>query len=129
MGPTLAGGAGPGRPRPAQPVRFSTAGPELDPACDIPISRAVGAARPGPAREIPTSLVVCPAWPVRFVQNIFVHSSCCFSSPLRFRGRTVLVSLRQAVSLGSHSLSTIGMRRRVWHAHILAFENRLVPWW
>ena len=48
MGPTLAGGAGPGRPRPAQPVRFSTAGPELDPACDIPISRAVGAARPGP---------------------------------------------------------------------------------
>ena len=53
--------AGPGRPRPAQPVIFSNHGPKPDPVCEIPMSRAVG-----PAGEIQVSLVVCPAWPVRF---------------------------------------------------------------
>ena len=66
MGPTLGGGAEPGRadrawpsPRPALPVIFLIHGPKPDLVCDIPIPRDVD-----PASEFPISLVVRPAWPV-----------------------------------------------------------------
>ena len=57
-------------------------------------------------------------------QNIFAVSSRCVSSSSRFRGSSVLVSPGPAASLGSRSLSTIGVRSRVCHAPIPAFGYR-----
>ena len=46
----------------------------------------------------------------RDCQNIFAVASCCVPSSSRFRGSNVLVSPGPASSLGSRSLSTIGIR-------------------
>ena len=45
-GANTASGAGPVRPRPVQPGRFSKHRPKLDAACELPISRAIVPARP-----------------------------------------------------------------------------------
>ena len=124
VGPTLGGGVRPGRadgawpsPCPAQRVIFSKSRPQARPGLgdSNPMRR-----RPAPASEFPISLVVCPAW----LQDIFAVSSCCVPFSPRFRGSNVLVSPGPATSLGSRSLSTIGIRRRLCHAPIPAFGYR-----
>ena len=70
VGPTFGGGVEPGRadgawpgPRPAQRVIFSKSRAQARPGLwDSDPTRR----RPGPASELPISLVVYPAWPVRF---------------------------------------------------------------
>ena len=102
MGITLGGGVEPGRaygawpsPRQAQRVIFSKSRGQARPGLgdSNPTRR-----RPGPAREFPISLVVCPAWPVRF-SEYFAVFPCCVSSS-RFRCSNVLVSPGPAASLG-----------------------------
>ena len=96
LGPTLGGGVEPGRadgawpsPRPAQRVMFSKSRAQARPGLgDSNPSRR----RPGPASEFPISLVVCPAWPVRFSEYFRRFFVLCVSSSSRFRGSNVLVS-------------------------------------
>ena len=131
MGPTLGGGVEPGRahgawpkpapgpsPRPAQWVQFSKSRAKPDQVCEIPIPRDVGPARPANFHSHWSSARPGP----RDSLNIFSVSSCCVSS--RFRGSNVLVSRGPAASLGSRSLSTIGIRSRVCHAPIPACGYR-----
>jgi hypothetical protein len=90
VGQALAGGAGADHPGSAGELHPPTH-PATQPPTNLP------RCRPGRAREIPMSRVVCPAGPVRFSE--YFHASCCFSSSCsRFRGRVVLVSPRLAVS-------------------------------
>ena len=137
VGPTLGGGIEPGgadrawpSPRPVQRVIFSAHWPKSDLVCEISIPRDVGPARPA-SLQPHWSFARPGPWDS---QNTFAVSSCCVSSSSRFRGSNVIVSPRPAASLGSRSLSTIGIRSSVCYALIPAFGYRwcgvgyVVPW-
>ena len=127
VGPTLGGGVEPGRadrawpsPRPAQRTIFSNHGPKPDKS--VTFQSHATSVRPG--RRVSNLTGCLPGLAGEILRNIFAVSSCCVSSSSRFRGKNVLVSPRPAASLGSRSLSTIGIRRRDCHAPIPAFGYR-----
>ena len=126
VGPIFGRRAEPGRAdrawpslRPPQRVIFSNHGPKPDLVCEIPIPRDVGPARRASFQSHWSSARPSP-WDSH---NIFALSSCCGSFSSRFRGSNVLVRPRPAASLGSRSLSTIGIRSRVCHAPIPASDT------
>ena len=115
MGP---GRAGPGRLRPALPVRGANPRPKHDPVCEIPMSQAVG-----PTRPPRFNVTRCLIGQAREILTIFSLSSVCFSCCSRSRGRSMLIGPRPAESVGWRSLPTIGVRSRVCHAPIPAFDS------
>ena len=66
--------------------------------------------RPGPASEFPISLVVCPAWPVRFSEYFRFFFVVCLLLEVSRQQRAR--SPGPAASLGSRSLSTIGITKQ-----------------
>ena len=128
VGPTLGGGVQPGladgawpSPRPAQRVIFSKSRAQARPGLLRFQSHATSTR---PRQRVSNLTGRLPGLAREILRSIFAVSSCCISSSSRFRGSNMLVSSGPAASLGSRSLSTIGVRSRVCHAPIPAFGYR-----
>ena len=120
------GRAGPSRRRLAQPVPgpagdiFKITGPS--PTRCVRFQSHATSARP---RQRVSNLSGRLPGLAREIFRIFSLVLCtAVSSSSRFRGSNALVSPSPAASLGSRSLSTIGVRSRVCHAPMPAFGYR-----
>ena len=124
MGPTLGGGVEPGRaycawpsPRPAQRVIFQITGP--DPTRSVRFQSHAPSAGPGPRYSYLEGRLPGLAREIFRIFSLYLRAVS--PPPQDSEATTCSFARTQRVSLGSHSLSTVGIRSRVCHAPIPAF--------